>query len=103
MAAAEKHDNSWLTLQKRREERMRFEVLFMIYEAAEGCADLPLEASSFVKRLGLWEQELEKVLRFLSRRGYINRIEPDSSIMSVTVTGVDYIERDSVRRRTIRD
>jgi hypothetical protein len=104
--AAEREDDTWLTLQHRREERMRFEVLTMLFEAANRCVDLPIDVAGFVRRLGVWEDELDRVLGYLARYDYI-RFSRDPAGQRVevclTVKGVDYIERDAGRRRTIRD
>ena len=104
MAAAENKDESWLETQRRRQERMRFEVLYMLYDAASQCVDFPVDVAGFVRRLGVWEDELVTTIEYLADGGYI-RYEAHAWNVSVclTVKGVDYIEKDRGRRRTIRD
>jgi hypothetical protein len=104
MAAAERREEWWLDLQRRREERMRFEVLSMLAEAANHCVDFPVDIGGFVRRLGVWEDELERVLEYLHTRGYIAYENIGHDVRAcLTVKGVDYIERDARRRRTIRE
>ena len=82
---------------------MRYEVLFMLYEAADRCADFPVEVGGFGRKLGVWQEELERVLRFLTERQYIQLVGEIPRTVCLTVKGIDYIERDSSRRRSIRD
>jgi hypothetical protein len=103
MTAAEKQDEWWLDLQRRREERMRFEVLSMLFEAANRRVDFPVDIGGFIRRLGVWEGELERVLEFLDSQGFIVYERSVQEVRAcLTVKGVDYIERDARRRRTIR-
>src|SRR5687768_13701552 len=99
MAAAERQDEWWERLQRRREERMRFEVLLMLYHAADRCAEVPVEVGMFVRRLGVWQDELERVLKFLNERRYVELAGEIPRTVCLTVKGVDYVERDSSRRR----
>jgi hypothetical protein len=104
MAAAEKQDDWWVDLQRRREERMRYEVLVMLYEAVGRCVDFPVDVSGFVRRLGVWEDELRRVLQYLGDRGYIRYLAEGSEVsVCLSVKGVDYIEKDARRRKSIRD
>lgn len=75
----------------------------MLYEAADRCAEVPIEAGAFVRKLGVWQDELERVIRFLSERRYIRLVGELPRTVCLTVHGIDYIERDSFRRRSIRD
>lgn len=105
MAAADRdQDPGWLQLHQRRIERTRFEVLYMLYDAANHCVDFPVDIGGFVRRLGVWEDALADVLEYLDQRGYVtHRREGGAVSVCLTVKGVDYIERDRGRRRTIRD
>jgi hypothetical protein len=104
MAAAENKDESWLETQRRRQERMRFEVLYMLYDAAGQCVDFPVDVAGFVKRLGVWEDELVTTVEFLAREDYLRfDAHPWNVSVCLTVKGVDYIEKDRGRRRTIRE
>ena len=104
MAAADNRDDHWLELQQRRVERMRFEVLYMLYDAASHCVDLPVDVGGFVKSLGVWEDQLSTVLQYLHEQEYINYERVSDSVnVCLTIKGVDYIEKDRGRRSTIRD
>lgn len=104
MAAAEKQDEWWLNLQRRREERMRYEVLYMLFEASNHRVDSPVELGGLVRRLGVWEIELERVLDFLHSTGYIGCQGSGRDRKAwLTLKGIDYIERDADRRRTVRE
>ena len=82
---------------------MRFEVLDMLYQAADRCADFPVEVGGFVRKLGVWQDELDRVIRYLTDQQYIRLAGELPRTVCLTVKGIDYIERDSHRRRTIRD
>ena len=83
---------------------MRYEILHMLYEAASRCADVEVVAGSFATRLGVWHEELTRALDFLDARGYVRQAGTgDAAGICLTVRGVDYIERDARRRKSIRD
>lgn len=103
MAAAERRDEEWDELQKRREERMRYDILLMLYQAADRCAEFPVEIGGFVRKVGVWQEELDRVLHFLGDREYVRLSDDTPRTACLTVRGIDYIERDSSRRRSIRD
>lgn len=76
----------------------------MLYDAAGRCVDLPVDVGGFVKTLGVWEDQLSTVLHYLHEQEYINYERGLGSVhVCLTVKGVDYIEKDRGRRRTIRD
>ena len=57
-----------------------------------------------MRRLGVWEDQLLSILQFLHEQEYIRyEAEAWSITVCMTVKGVDYIERDRGRRRTIRE
>ena len=100
MAAAENRDSGrdgW----RRRQERMRYEVLHMLYRAAHAEPGRPVEAWAFASSLGVWEEELGNVLAWLEHAGLVRVFEP-GRVLSITLAGVRYIEQDARRRRTIR-
>lgn len=82
---------------------MRYEILSMLYESADRCADFPVEVGGFIRKVGVWQDELERVLRFLVDRQYIRLTGDIPRTVCLTIQGIDYIERDSSRRRSIRD
>jgi hypothetical protein len=100
MAAAEKGD-AWLERQRWREERMRFEVLALLYEACGKETDCIVRVSDFAAGLGVWREELFRTVEYLERRGYLHYHGGGPSV-SITQQGIDYIESEA-RRRSIRD
>jgi hypothetical protein len=85
-----------------REERMRFEVLAAIHQACEGKTGCALRVATFTDQLGIWREELFRVLDFLDRRSYIEYHGAGPRV-SVTQKGVDYVEHLARRRRSLRD
>lgn len=101
MAAAENED-SWLHHNRRREERMRYEVLAALYgECARvpGCA---VHFSRFAHELGAWREELFRAVEWLDRKGYVV-YHGAGPVVSITEKGTAYIEREAGKRRSIRD
>lgn len=101
MAAAE-HSESWEALQRRREERMRFEVLRMLYDAVGGVAGMEVSCAACARRLGVWEPEILRVIDFLKRRGFLDYAAP-GPVVRLTQAAVDYIEVEAGERRSIRE
>jgi DNA-binding IclR family transcriptional regulator len=94
-------DDSWLQRQRWREERMRYEVLAAIYRGCEGKAGCTLVVSAFAEKLGIWREELFRVLEFLDRKGFIV-YHGAGPLVSITKVGIDYVERLGGRRKSIR-
>ena len=80
---------------------MRFEVLAAVYRASEGKAGNSLVVSAFTQDLGIWREELFRVLEFLDRKGYIV-YHGAGPLVSITRNGADYLERTGGRRKSIR-
>jgi hypothetical protein len=97
---AEEHD-SWLELQRKREERMRFEVLELISAAVEGRADVENNVSSFVHQLGTWHAELFRVVEWLDRHGFIRYCGAGPTVC-LTTQGIFFLHSEAGRRRSIR-
>ena len=100
MSAAERRDSErdgW----RRRQERMRYEVLRMLNAAAEGDPDRRIEAWGFAHDLGVWEEELQNTLVWLEQAGYLRVYHPGPAI-SITLAGIRYLQEGRGRRRTIR-
>ena len=100
MAASGEKD-SWLHRQQWRGERMRYEVLDAIYRACEGKPGCTLVVSTFAQEMGIWREELFRVLEFLDRKCFLVYHGAGPRV-SITRTGVEYIERTGGRRRSIR-
>lgn len=93
---------SWLELQRRREERMRYEVLLMVYGATREAAGRPVSAVRFAQELGVWQAEVFRVVEWLERKGLL-LYHGAGPTVSLTPRGVAYVEREAGRRRSIRD
>lgn len=110
MAAAERREDAWLEQQGRREERMRYEVLYAIYCAAERSPCVEIDTASFLSGLGVWREELERVIGYLGCNGYLD-LEPSETerpdgkgfFACLTQKGIDYVQREAGRRHTVRD
>jgi hypothetical protein len=100
--AAKYDGDSWLELQRMREEKMRYEVLLMLYEAAGGKVDCDINCWSFAVDLGVWHTEIFRVVEFLDRKGYV-RYRGAGPVVCLTAKGADCITRSDDRRRSIRD
>ncbi len=61
-----------------------------------------VRVSAFADQLGVWREELFRVIEFLDRKGYLVYHGAGPSV-SLTRQGVDYVERHAGRRRSIRD
>jgi hypothetical protein len=94
--------DSWLELQRKREERMRFEVLELIYASVEGRADVEKNVSDFVHLLGTWHAELFRVVEWLDRRGYIRYCGAGPTVC-LTEQGIAFVASEAGRRRSIRE
>ena len=81
---------------------MRYEVLLMLYRATREEGDRPLKALGFAQDLGVWQAELYRVVEWLERRGLVLYHGAGPTI-SLTPRGRAYIERQSGRRKSIRD
>lgn len=91
------HRSGW----RRRQERMRYEVLHMLYRAADASADRQVSAWRFALSLGVWEEEVWNSLVWLQQAG-LARIHGAGPAVSITLAGVQYIEHDARRRKTVR-
>jgi hypothetical protein len=100
MSAAERRDSEkdgW----RRRQERMRYEVLRILLEASHGDPARRIEAWGLAHDLGVWEEELQNTLVWLEHAGYLRVYHPGMAV-SITLAGVRYLEQGAGRRRTIR-
>ena len=87
--------------QREREERMRYEVLLMLYEATGGNTDRPLTVARFVNDLGVWAAELFRVVEWLDRHGYVEYLRAGPTV-ALTTQGITYLRQDARKRRSIR-
>jgi hypothetical protein len=94
--------DSWLELQRKREERMRFEVLELIFLSVDGEPDVEKNVSDFVHHLGTWHAELFRVVEWLDRRGFIRYCGAGPTVC-MTPHGIAFVSSEAGRRRSIRE
>jgi DNA-binding IclR family transcriptional regulator len=87
---------------QQREERMRYEVLLMLYRAAGGIPEEVVNAWSFSTDLGVWRAEVFRVIEWLERQGLV-RYHGAGPAVSITPAGAAYLESHSNRRSTLRE
>ena len=80
---------------------MRYEVLAAVYAGCGGEVGCTLPVSTFTEELGIWREELFRVLEFLDRKGYL-AYHGAGPLVSITRKGADYIERSAGKRRSVR-
>jgi hypothetical protein len=80
---------------------MRYEVLAAVYQGCSGEAGCTLLVSAFTQELGIWREELFRVLEFLDRKGYLI-YHGAGPLVSLTRVGIEYIEKGGGRRKSIR-
>lgn len=100
--AAKYDDDSWLELQRRREERMRYEILSMLHRATGGDTEREINCWGFATDLGVWHAEVFRVLEYLDRRGLLE-YRGAGPVVRLTQAGRDLIEGGSAGRQSIRD
>ena len=81
---------------------MRYEILARLDAASVSVPGTVLHLQNFPDGLGVWRQELFRVLDYLDRRGYITYHGAGPEV-SITSKGIDYIQRPARRRRSLRD
>jgi hypothetical protein len=94
--------DSWLDLQVRRRERMRYEVLRMVREAARGVVGIECSTHGFTRALGVWSDEFAATVEWLASRGLLECSE-ESGTLALTHKGWDYLENNAGRRLSVRD
>lgn len=80
---------------------MRYEVLLMLYRAAQSNPSNPIQAWSWAQDLGVWHEELFRVVEFLDRAGLIEYLGA-GPLVRITQLGTEFIEAER-GRRSIRD
>lgn len=80
---------------------MRYDVLANLKKASLSRAGTVLQVREFDDGL-VWRQELFRVLEYLDRKGYVTYHGPGPQV-SITVKGIDYIDRMARRRHSLRE
>lgn len=88
---------------------MRYEVLHAIYHAADRLPCVRVDSRDFWAGLGGWPSDVERLIGHLSECGFVTTGEEslgvsrgEGLVACITQRGVDYIQRDARRRRTVR-
>lgn len=84
------------------QERMRYEVLRMLYRdsrCVEGCE---VDARGFAYRLGVEEDDVWNALVWLEHGDFVQIHDAIGPVISISRGGIVYIEEEARRRRTIR-
>ena len=87
---------------QRREERMRYEVLDMLYRASARDPERRINCRGFAEDIGVWQAEVFRVVDFLDRIGFIQYCGA-GPVVCITERGIDYLERGAGRRKRISD
>lgn len=93
-----------------REQRMRYVVLNAVYDAADRYPCVRIDSHHLLEDLGLGQDELKRLVSYLTQCGFLaagveEMSEPATrkSLVCITQRGIDYIQSDARRRRTVRD
>lgn len=88
---------------------MRYEVLCAVYHAASRYPCIRIDSPHFLQGLGIWRQELERHVGYLEAIGFLaagdeemEASEGGASVTCITQRGIDYIQHEARRRRTVR-
>lgn len=86
--------------ERRREERMRYEVLAMLCRASGGDTTRVIDCARLAEAIGVWSQELFRVVDFLANNGLVSYAGSGSRV-SVTDRGIALIGTSSDRVKSI--
>ena len=89
-------------VRKRREERMRYEVLGMVCRAARREPNEAVDCAPVTETIGVWCEELFRVLDFLDRAGMVRNCGPGPRVC-ITPRGIDYLYGEGRRHKSIPD
>lgn len=84
-----------------RRQRESFVALLHVYTITDGARSPIVSAARITADLGLSVREGEAVIDHLAAAGYLARVNPAGSV-EITPQGIDYIERQTGRRRSVR-
>lgn len=90
--------DGWGEARRQREERMRYEVLDMIHRVSAGDTGRLIHCAAFAQDLGVWREEVYRVIDFLDRAGYL-RYRGAGPVVCITRGGVERLASDSGARR----
>src|SRR5687768_472791 len=87
---------------QRREERLRYEVLAMLWHAAKGDPEQPVDCRPLAGQIGVWTEEVYRAIDFLDRRGFV-RYCAAGPIVCVTEAGMKFLGLPPASPRRIPD
>jgi hypothetical protein len=87
---------------RRREERMRYEVLAMACRAARRDPDDAIDWKPVTERIGVWRDELSRVLDFLDGAGLL-RYRGDGPKVSITRRGIEFLYGEARSTKAVPD
>ena len=90
------------SLRKRREERMRYEVLGMVCRAARRDPNEAVNCAPISDTIGVWREEVFRVLEFLDHAGLVRYCGPGPRVC-ITPRGIDYLFGEGRERKAIPD
>ena len=94
-------DNPEAARQKR-EERMRYEVLGMVCRAARRDPNEAVNCAFFTDRIGVWREEIFRVLEFLDHVGLVRYCGPGPKVC-ITPRGIEYLYGEGRAHKSIPD
>jgi hypothetical protein len=86
----------------RREERMRYEVLAMISRACRRDPEDAVDLTPAVERIGVWRDELFRVIAFLVQAGLARYSGPGAKVC-ITPAGIDHLYGQAKLTRAVAD
>jgi hypothetical protein len=87
---------------QRREERMRYEVLDMVCRAARRDPEEEVSCAPFSETIGVWREELFRVLEFLDHAGLVRYCGPGPRVC-ITPRGIDYLYGKGKASKSVPD
>lgn len=94
--------DGWAEARRQREERMRHEILDMIHRVSAGDTGRLIHCAAFAQDLGVWKEEVYRVIDFLDRAGFI-RYRGAGPVVCMTRRGVEHLASEAGARRRIPD
>jgi hypothetical protein len=88
---------------RRREERMRYEVLDMLYRLSRGDPERPIDCAPVSEAIGDWRQELVRVIDFLVRVELARYCGMGPLVVCINGRGIAYLEGEAGRLKRIPD
>jgi len=85
-----------------REERLRYNILRVVYDLAGARCDKVVTGSEIGSLLDLRYEDLFRIIHFLENHAYLTYLGPGPRVC-ITDRGIRYIEQLALRRRSLRN